>query len=154
MSELQEEIKQSVPFKDKEQEVYLNLQRTAHFLKRDIEALLKKHELSSSQYNALRILRGAGEKGLACREVGSRMITFESDMTRLLDRLVDRGLVTRERSKEDARVKLSKITNEGLRILNALDGPIGEVSRKQLSHLGEEMLEELNALLVLARKRS
>lgn len=154
MSNLQEEIKQSVPFKDKEQEVYLNLQRTAHFLKRDVEALLKKHKLSSPQYNALRILRGAGPKGLACREVGSRMITIESDMTRLLDRLVARGLITRERSKEDARVKLSRITAEGLRILKALDRPIGEVSRNQLSHLGEEMLDELNALLVLARKRS
>src|SRR5947207_1659630 len=87
-----------------EQDVFLNLQRSADALLRGLEELLKAQNLSATQYNVLRILRGAPECGLACRDIAGRMITRDPDTTRLLDRLEDRGLIGRSRCKEDRRV--------------------------------------------------
>ena len=149
--DLQAEIKQNKPFSSLEEEVFLNLQRTANVLTGKISTVLKPFELSHIQYNVLRILRGSG-KGLACSEIGERLVTKDPDITRLLDRLEKRGLILRERYARDKRVIIVRITDAGREVLRALDGDIDLAPRKLLGHLGKEMLEKLNALLILARK--
>jgi DNA-binding MarR family transcriptional regulator len=114
---LQEEIRQQKPFVSLEQEAVLNVLRTADVLQQRLAAALKPFKLSHSQYNVLRILRGAGPKGLACREISERMITRDPDITRLLDRLEARGLLTRTRAQKDRRVVTARITSEGQRLL-------------------------------------
>lgn len=151
---LRAEIKQKKPFQTPEQEAFLNLQRTADALMRAVAEVLKPAGLSPAQYNVLRILRGAGPEGLACREVGERMVTRDPDITRLLDRLEERGLVTRSREREDRRVITTRITEEGLRILKRLDGPVARVQERQLGHLGAHRLRALIALLEVARERA
>src|SRR5215470_13051287 len=101
---LQSELKQKRPFTSREQEAYLALLRTADALEMQVEAKLKEFGLTGTQYNALRILRGAGADGLPCSEIGERMITHDPDITRLLDRLEKRGLAERARCKKDRRV--------------------------------------------------
>jgi len=151
---LREEIKQQRPFQSLEQEALLNVLRTADVLMQRLTAVLKPFKLSHSQYNVLRILRGAGPDGLACREISERMISRDPDITRLLDRLEARGLVARTRDQQDRRVVMACITPEGLRLLEALDEPIAEVDRQPLQHLGEQRLRTLIELLELARQRS
>ena len=151
MSALADEIKQSKPFASKEEEVFLNIQRTAEVLGWTMNEILKPFELTRGQYNVLRILRGAGEDGIKCSEVSERLITKDSDITRLLDRLENRGLVSRERDEKDRRIVISRITDQGLEILEQLDEPASQGIKRILGHLGEDLLEQLNALLVLAR---
>ncbi|MDQ3800478.1 MAG: MarR family transcriptional regulator [Acidobacteriota bacterium] len=151
MSELQIELKQTKPWKSKEEELYLNLARTAEALSWKVSELLKSYELTGVQYNVLRILRGAGGDGLICSEISERLITKDSDITRLLERLENRGLIRRERSEKDRRIVIARITDAGLNLLAAIDEPIIELHRRQLGHLGESLLDQLNALLVLAR---
>ncbi|HSF31330.1 MAG TPA: MarR family transcriptional regulator, partial [Candidatus Tectomicrobia bacterium] len=127
---------QRKPFESLEQEALLNVLRTADVLMQRISTVLKPFKLSHSQYNVLRILRGAGPDGLACQEVAERMISRDPDITRLLDRLEARGLVTRTREQKDRRVVTVRITPEGLRLLTQLDGPVEEADRRQLEHLG------------------
>jgi DNA-binding MarR family transcriptional regulator len=150
---LREEIHQQKPFESLEQEAVLNVLHTADVLLQRITAVLKPFKLSHSQYNVLRILRGAGPEGLACREIGERMITRDPDVTRLLDRLEARGLLTRTRDQKDRRVITARITEEGRRLLDALDQPIAEVDRQPLQHLGEQRLRTLIQLLELARNQ-
>ena len=150
---LRGEIRQHKPFESLEQEALLNVLRTADVLMQRLTAVLKPFNLSHSQYNVLRILRGAGADGLACQDVAERMITRDPDITRLLDRLEARGLVTRARDQKDRRVVVARITPEGERLLEALDQPIAEVDRRPLQHLGEQRLRALIQLLELARER-
>src|ERR1700682_1900557 len=114
---LQAELKQKIPFTSREAEAYLSLLRTADALETQVEARLKEFGLTGTQYNALRILRGAGPDGLPCREIGERMITRDPDITRLLDRLEDRGFVERTRARDDRRVIYGKIPAAGLKLL-------------------------------------
>jgi len=151
---LQTEIKQTKPFESIEEEVFLNLQRTAEVLMHSLEAGLKPAGLSASQYNVLRILRGAGAEGLACRDIAERMVTRDPDMTRLLDRLEARGLVMRARDREDRRVITVRMTPEGLHRLQELDAPVAELVRRQLGHLGERRLRTLSGLLQVAREQT
>src|ERR1035438_5192727 len=127
---LQAELKQRVPFTSREQEAYLSLLRTADALQAQVEARLKEFGLTGTQYNALRILRGAGPEGLPCREIGERMITRDPDITRLLNRLEDRGFVERTRARHDRRVIYGKITAAGLKLLRDLDGSADELCRR------------------------
>jgi DNA-binding MarR family transcriptional regulator len=151
---LRDEIKQQKAFESLEQEALLNVLRTADALMQRLSAVLKPFKLSHSQYNVLRILRGAGPEGLACREIAGRMVSRDPDITRLLDRLEARGLVRRARGEQDRRVVMARTTPEGLRILAQLDEPMAEVGRRQLTHLGERRLQMLIQLLELARQRS
>jgi DNA-binding MarR family transcriptional regulator len=134
-----------------EARVFVSLLRTADALARGAEALLKPSGLSATQYNALRILRGAGAEGLACREVGCRLISRDPDITRLLDRMESRGLILRARGEKDRRVVRTRITAEGLRILRELDAPVQELHRRQLHHLPAKELLKLSRLLEQAR---
>jgi DNA-binding MarR family transcriptional regulator len=136
-----------------EQQVFLDLLRLNGALVRDAEEMLKPFDLSNSQFNVLRILRGAGAPGLACGEVGGRMITHDPDITRLLDRLESRGLIARERQQEDRRVVKTRITAEGLRVLGELDGPLCAMHRRQFSGIPQPQLAELAKLLAALRAK-
>lgn len=103
----------------------MELLRTTDQLSRRLVPLLKAEELSPTQYNVLRILRGAPE-GLTCGESGQRMITRDPDITRLLDRLEKRGLIARWRDVKDRRIVLARITPEGLKTLDRLHEPVQE----------------------------
>lgn len=151
MGRLQRELKQNKPFESLESEVYLNLARTADVLQRWEVDLLKPVDLTASQYNILRILRGAGSDGHRCAEIGARMISRDPDITRLLDRLEKRGLVRRARDTGDRRVVTTRITDAGLKMLASLDEPIESTQRKLLGHMSRTDLETLNRLLEEAR---
>ena len=138
----------------REAEVYLSLVRTAEWLSRGVAETLSRADLTPTQYNALRMLRRAGEEGASCSEVSERMVTKDSDVTRLLDRLEARGLISRGREAKDRRRVVTRITDEGLRLLAQLDGPIAETHRRQLGHLGAKQLDTLGELLKAARKTS
>jgi DNA-binding MarR family transcriptional regulator len=130
-----------------EAQVFVTLLRTADALSREGEALLKPAGLSGTQYNVLRILRGAVEPGLACHEIGGRLISRDPDITRLLDRMESRGLIARARETSDRRVVKTRITADGLRILHDLDEPVRELHRKQLHRLSQKQLRQLLRLL-------
>jgi DNA-binding MarR family transcriptional regulator len=133
-----------------EEAAFLDLLRTTDLLSRSLAQVLKTEDLSSTQYNVLRILRGAPE-GLPCGEIANRMITRDPDITRLLDRLEKRSLISRWREPKDRRMVLARITPEGLKLLGRLDEPVLETHRKQLGHLGRERLRQLAELLQTAR---
>jgi DNA-binding MarR family transcriptional regulator len=135
-----------------EEAAFLDLLRTTDMLSRPLAQLLKTEDLSATQYNVLRILRGTPE-GLACGEVANRMITRDPDITRLLDRLEKRGLISRCREAKDRRTVLARITPEGLALLARLDKPVLAAHRKQLGHLGRERLRTLSELLSACRSR-
>jgi DNA-binding MarR family transcriptional regulator len=136
-----------------EEDAFVSLQRTADLLARNAEKVLRSAEVSPTQYNVLRILRGAPE-GLPCSEIAKRMITRDPDITRLLDRLEKRTLVSRCRETKDRRMVLTRITPQGLRLLRDLDGPITKVHKIQLGHLGREGLRSLLELLERAREKA
>ncbi len=151
MSHLQQEIKQKKPFESLAQEVVLNVMRTAATFRKAVAETLKPFELTAPQYNILRILRGAPEDGLPCSEVSARLVSQDPDVTRLLDRLEKRGLVTRGRSLEDRRVVNARITTAGVNLADQLDGPINMVHETQLGHMKKKRLRELIELLEKAR---
>jgi DNA-binding MarR family transcriptional regulator len=133
-----------------EEAAFLELLRTTDMLSRGLIRVLKTEELSATQYNVLRILRGSPE-GLACGEIANRMITRDPDITRLLDRLEKRGLISRCREAKDRRTVMARITPDGLKLLTRLDEPVQSIHRKQLGHLGRERLRALTELLHIAR---
>ena len=148
---LQAELKQKIPFTSPEQEAYLSLLRTSDALQSQVEEILKAFGLTGTQYNALRILRGAEPDGLPCSEIGERMITRDPDITRLLDRLQKRGLAERSRGQEDRRVIYGKITPAGLKLLREMDAPVAKHGREILRHVGKQKLKELIELLAHVR---
>jgi DNA-binding MarR family transcriptional regulator len=135
-----------------EEMAFLDLLRTTDMLSRGLVEILKAEDLSSTQYNVLRILRGAPE-GLPCGEIASRMITRDPDITRLLDRMEKRGLISRCRETKDRRMVMARITPEGLKLLGRLDEPVEEGHRRQLGHLGRDRLRALTELLQVARSK-
>ncbi|MGC2183171.1 MAG: MarR family transcriptional regulator [Terriglobales bacterium] len=151
---IQAEIQQTKPFTSLEEEALVALQRTADRLHWRLSEMLKTHGLSPTQYNALRILRGAGDQGRACSEIAERMINRDPDITRLVDRLERRGLAVRSRQGRDRRIITTRITPAGLELLQALDGPVEEFNRKMLSPLGEKQLQTLIQLLDTAREQA
>jgi DNA-binding MarR family transcriptional regulator len=141
------ELQQTKPFRHIEEELFLNLQRTADAMMQEIADILKPFGLSPTQYNVMRILRGAGESGITCKEIGARMITRDPDITRLLDRLERRHLVTRNRAKEDRRFVSIHITTEGLALLRELDEPIAERQLALMRHMDKQQLHRIVELL-------
>jgi DNA-binding MarR family transcriptional regulator len=133
-----------------EEAAYLDLVRTTEMLSRPLAQLLKTEDLSPAQYNVLRILRGSSE-ALTCGEIGSRMITRDPDITRLLDRLEKRKLISRGRESKDRRIVLARIAPGGLDLLTRLDQPVRDMHRKLLGHLGPERLQALAHLLEACR---
>ena len=133
-----------------EQLAFVQLQRTADRLQQAVAEFLKPYELSPTQFNALRILRGAGAEGLPSGEIGTRLINKDPDITRLLDRLEKRGLVKRGRGVEDRRQVVARLTPAGQRLLAKLDEPIQAHHRETLGHLKAGELKELIRLLQAA----
>src|SRR5277367_707269 len=130
-----------------EELVFVALVKAADSLALRAEQFFKASGLSGTQYNVLRILRGAEPQGLPCRGIGDRMITHDSDITRLLDRMEKRGLITRARQTDDRRVVKTRITAAGLAALKALDAPVREMHQRQLQHISATKLQALSNLL-------
>jgi len=150
---LARELHKRGPFKSPAQEAFLNVLRTASLLAAEFERLFKRHGLSLATYNALRILRGAGEGGRRCTEIGEHLVAQVPDVTRLIDRLEGAGLARRARgSGEDRRVVTVRITPAGLALLKTLDGPVMRVHQRQMGHMAKGDLEALSRLLCDARE--
>ena len=125
----------------------LDILRTTEFLQQRLAEFFKQFQLTPTQYNILRILRGAGNDGLTCSQAAERMISGDPDVTRLLDRLDSRGLIQRERSREDRRVVISRITAEGLELIKTIDKPLAEFLKRHISPAGKDKLQELIRIL-------
>ena len=136
-----------------ENRVFVTLLQAADTLGREAEHFLKAAGLTSAQYNVLRILRGAEPEGLPCRGIAERMISHDPDMTRLLDRMEKRSLITRERQTADRRVVKARITPQALSLLKTLDQPVREVHKRQFRHMSPARLKILFDLLEEVRIR-
>jgi DNA-binding MarR family transcriptional regulator len=152
MTSLKLEIAQEKPFASLEEEALLNLLRTSDCLQRGFHCKTRSWGLTSTQYNVLRILRGAQPHGLTCSAIGSRMITAEPDITRLLARLKALNLVAQSRDCKDRRVVWTRITPTGLNLLSEMAPAIEAAPAELLGHLSHADLTELVRLLELARK--
>lgn len=150
---LRAEIKQSAPFESPEQEVFLNLMRTSARLEHEAAEDLREYGLTLTQYNALRILRGAGESGLCRNEIRDRMLRRVPDATRLLNRLMAAGLVERTRDTTDRRFVTARITKRGLDLLAKMDEPVARVHQTHLGHMSAAELRQLTDLLTKVRNR-
>jgi DNA-binding MarR family transcriptional regulator len=150
---IQAELKQRKPFRTLEEEASVSIARTAALIEYAAAEVLRRHGLTPTQYNVLRILRGAEPEGLGRNEVRDRLIFKVSDATRLLDRLEEMGLVARTRGGgEDRRVVVARITRKGLDVLAPLDGEIEQFNRHRLGHMGQRKLRTLLDLLAEARE--
>lgn len=150
---LQEELKQTRPWKCLEEEAALNVVRTAAMLERALNQALKPHGITPTQYNVLRILRGAGENGLCRNEVGQRLIREVPDVTRLLDRMEQLDLIARHRGGTDRRYVTTRITQKGLDLASRIDGEVIEVNQRLMGHLDASQLQALVTLLEAVRDR-
>lgn len=150
-STLQTELRQKKPFASLEEEAFLNVVRTAATLGDRVDELLKSRGISGTQYNALRILRGAEPTGLCRNELRDRMVTRMPDVTRLLDRMEQVGLVTRSRESGDRRMVLTQLSAAGRRLVDELDGPVKQLHGETLGHLSGRELRALSDLLTRAR---
>src|SRR2546425_11293464 len=152
MSEMAPPVRKPRPSACPEEAAFLDLLLTTDMLSRRPAQVLKAEDLSATLYNVLRILRGAPE-GLTCGEIANRMITRDPDVTRLLDRLEKRGLISRRRESKDRRTVRARINRDGLNLLTRLDEPVQGAHRKHLGHLGRERLRTLTELLRVSRRQ-
>lgn len=153
MTDLRTEIKQTRPFGSLQEEAYLSVIRTAAMLSHSFNDALKERGITGTQYNALRVLRGAGSKGLCRNEVRDRLVARVPDATRLLDRLERMGLIERERGDDDRRFVTTRITSAGLELLADLDQPTLALHERQFGDEGEAELRTLVAVLERVRQR-
>ena len=151
MPDLKHEIAQQRPFSSLAEEALLNLMRTADCVGRTMQRATKQWGVTSTQYNVLRILRGAAPAGLTCSAIGDRMITADPDITRLLSRLKTLKLVRQQRDRRDKRVVWTHIAPAGLELLAEMDPMISRAPGEMLGHLNESELVEFVRLLELAR---
>ena len=151
VSRFQQEIKQTRPFSSLREEALLSLARTSALLMHDWEQALKGHGITPTQYNVLRILRGAGPEGLCRYEIAERLIAPVPDVSRLLDRMEASGLLRRHRALEDRRLVVTIITREGLELLTELDEPGRKIIDSQMPTMTDEQLRTLLELLERAR---
>lgn len=152
-SALQQELKQKRPFRTLRQEAQLNIVRTANVLSDQFEQMLKPHGITGTQYNVLRILRGAEPDGLCRNEVSQRLLNRMPDATRLLDRMEEAGLVTRQRSDSDRRLVRTHITKKGRSLVDSLDEAADVQHEEALGHLSEQQLGTLIELLTEVRNQ-
>ena len=138
-------------FDSLEQEAFLNLWRTYDRLHVREEELFGRHDLTPQQYNALRLLRGEGGKKLPTLALAARLVSRAPDITRLLDKLEERGLIERERPPDNRRMVLIGLTDAGRALLAQLDDRVRECHVRQLGHLSETQLRQLISLLQDAR---
>jgi DNA-binding MarR family transcriptional regulator len=141
-----EEILQNQPFASREEELLVSLMRTTDLLQARFERVMRPFNISMTQYNVLRILRGAEPAGRTCGEIGERMIAREPDVTRLLERMERAGLIRRTRDSEDRRVVVTRITPEGLKLLDEIEPGLREVNGL-LRPIGERKIAQMLSLL-------
>ncbi len=153
MGDLKQELKQRRPFRSLAHEAHLSILRTAAQFEHAFESALKPHGVTATQYNVLRILRGAEPTGLCRQEIGARMLRRVPDVTRLLDRLEDLRLVVRERGGSDRRLVTTRITAAGLKVLAGLDPVADKLTGALLGRLDEADLRALIDLLGRVRDR-
>lgn len=144
---LRDTLRQTRPFGSPAQEAALAIVRVAADLWSGVEKLFKPYGITATQYNVLRILRGSGPEGLCRNDIIVRMITPMPDVTRLIDRLEEAGLVTRTRDAGDRRLVTTRVTEKGLELLAALDPLVLEEHERQMAHLGDDERHALIALL-------
>ncbi|WP_417379211.1 MarR family winged helix-turn-helix transcriptional regulator [Gimesia sp.] len=149
--QLQQELKKKQAFESPEVESVLNVLRTSDQFQNRLGRLFRKHSLTCSQYNVLRILRGEGQP-LPSLEIASRMIQVVPAITGLIDRLEKLGLVTRKRCSADRRVVYVALTEKADTVLKEIDEPLSELHQQLIGHLTKTELKELSRLLVKARK--
>ena len=149
---LRDEIKQNKPFESLEQEAQLNIIRTGSLLLDDVEQFLKPYGVTATQYNVLRILRGAHPAGLCRNELRDRMLTRMPDVTRLLDRMEEVGLVARSRENEDRRMVRTHITAAGMKILDDVNDAAQQEQKRRFQSLNETQLKTLIELLTVVRQ--
>jgi DNA-binding MarR family transcriptional regulator len=152
-SPLQAELKQTRAFKSVEEEALLSIARTAAILEHALAQELKPYDVTLTQYNVLRILRGAGSDGLCRNEVGERLIRRVPDVTRLLDRMEDTGLIARRRADADRRYVTTHISKQGLDLLAKVDEEICRIHQEQLGHVDRKSLRTLIGVLAKVRAR-
>lgn len=153
-SQILEEIRQSKPPASAGEETLLGLFRTADLLHREAARVTEPYGISGQQYNVLRILRGAGEKGLPTLDVADRLVEQAPGITRLLDRLERKKLIRRQRCAEDRRQVFCWITGEGLALLSELDVPVRRFGRDALKMLSVKEIRTLMRLLDRIRKHA
>lgn len=151
---LAQEIGKKRPFDVVEEEAFLNVMRTSSVLASEASHFIKQFGLSEPQYNALRILRGHGPRGVPSQTIGEQLVAQVPDITRLVDRLVERGWAERSRTEEDRRVVMVRATKLGLDLLAKLDKPLRDLHQEQLGHMSRAELAAMNKLLVKARVRA
>lgn len=152
MGRIQDELKQTKPFPNLRAEALVSLMRTAALLNHSLNETLKPFGLTMTQYNVLRILRGASEKGLCGREIGDRLIAPVPDVTRLLDRMEEMKLLTRQRDTIDRRYVSTHITAAGLTLLTEVDPQLEIVGNRNFEHLDAEALRNLISTLEKLRQ--
>ncbi len=152
--DLRTELKQRKPFTSLQHEAQLNIVRTSNLLADAFEQLLKPYGITGTQYNVLRILRGAEPDGLCRNEVRERLLNRMPDATRLLDRMEEAGLVTRSRDDGDRRLVTTRITRQGRRLVDDLDEIVEEEHQRRLGHLNEQQVKNLIKLLTMVRNPS
>lgn len=150
--DLRHELRQLKPFGSPAHEAFLSVARTEAVLREGIERLLKPHGLTLTQYNVLRVLRGAESKGLCRNEIRDRLVDRMPDVSRLLDRMEAAGLIQRTRSTTDRREVQTTLTAKGRRLVNELDAPVATEHERQFRHLDAKQLKSLIQLLALARE--
>ncbi len=144
---LQAEIKQSKPFPSPRSEALLGILRTAAVIDHHLGEALKPYKITTTQYNLLRILRGAGKKGLCGREVAERLISRVPDVSRLLDRTEEAKLIRRERDPVDRRQVTARITDKGLALLGRVTPELEAVERQRFGRIDPTVLQGLIAAL-------
>jgi DNA-binding MarR family transcriptional regulator len=152
-SALQAELKQNKPFKSLQEEALLSITRTAAVIEHAVAQALRPHGITPTQYNVLRILRGAGQDGLCRQEVGERLVRRVPDVTRLLDRMEDSSLIARRRGEDDRRYVATYITTTGLSLLATIDKQICSIHEQQIGHVDARSLKVLIDVLAKVRAR-
>ena len=152
VSGLRRELRQSRPFQSTEHEAFLSVLRTAAVLSDELEQILKPEGITLAQYNVLRILRGAEPHGLCRNEVRDRMLTRMPDMTRLLDRMENAGLVARARSQTDRRLVSTMITDRALQVLGRVEDAVADEHRRRFGHLSKSEMRALIGVLERVRE--
>ena len=144
---LRAELKMTRPFKSVEEEAILSIARTAAVIEHSAADAFKPFDLTVTQYNVLRILRGAGSDGLCRNEVGERLVTKVPDVTRLLDRMEAAGLIVRERGSRDRRYVATRITDKGLKLVEQIDLELPAIHGRQVGHVSQKRLRDLISIL-------
>jgi len=150
-SSVQTEIHQAKPFRSKKQEATIALLRTASVVSRTLSRVLEPWKLSLAQYNALRIIRGAGSSGIATLAIRERMIEEGTTITRILDKLEEAGYISRERSEPDRRQVVCVATTAGARLLDKIDPAIDAADEEAVASLGARDVAQLVDLLDAVR---